>query len=198
MRAGGRTAARFRGEEAIAARRGVYRSGWRASVPTPTAAGSSPPNRGVDPSTWFVRSPGPWFDRCSVAAFVAVATSSDQPPRTSSGYRCYQQGDLERVIFIRRNQLLGFTLIEIKQLMDLHSVLASMNQTPFRRRPGELQGIIEIGRERLLAIREKSRALNAMRRQLERLIEHLESATVVTCPVQSSAKCPAAKPKKFS
>src|SRR3954466_12984943 len=44
----------FRGEEASAARRGVYRSGWAASVPTPTAAGSSLPSQGADPSTWFV------------------------------------------------------------------------------------------------------------------------------------------------
>src|SRR6516165_8265112 len=90
-----------------------------------------------------------------------------KPERTASGYRTYQQRDLERVLFIRRNQELGFTLAEIKQLMDLHSVLASMGARHFGTRPNELQGIIEIGRERLLAIREKSRTLNTMRRQLE-------------------------------
>ena len=80
-----------------------------------------------------------------------------KPPRTVSGYRSYQESDLERVVFIRRNQQLGFTLAEIKQLLQLHSVLAAMGPKHFRRRPSELQGIIEIGRERLTAIREKSR-----------------------------------------
>lgn len=121
-----------------------------------------------------------------------------KPERTASGYRSYERSDLERVLFIRRNQELGFTLSEIKLLMDLHSVLASMGPKPFRRRPQELQGIIEIGRERLVAIKEKSRMLNSMRRQLEWLLEQLESATMVTCPAQSSTKRSAAKHKKFS
>jgi len=121
-----------------------------------------------------------------------------KPPRTVSGYRTYQQRDLERVLFIRRNQELGFTLAEIKQLMDLHSVLASMGARHFGTRPNELQGIIEIGRERLLAIREKSRTLNTMRRQLEWMLQQLESASTATCPVQSSRKRRPAHLKKIS
>jgi DNA-binding transcriptional MerR regulator len=109
-----------------------------------------------------------------------------KPERTASGYRSYQQSDLERVLFIRRNQELGFTLAEIKQITDLHSVLASMGPKHFRQRPSELQGIIQIGRERLLAIKDKSRMLNTMRRQLEWLLRQLESAKVVACPAQSS------------
>ena len=121
-----------------------------------------------------------------------------KPARTVSGYRSYQESDLERVIFIRRNQQLGFTLAEIKQLMQLHSVLVSMGPKPFRRRPSELQGIIEIGRERLLAIKEKSRLLNTMRRQLECLLQQLESTSVVICPARSSGKRPRTCPKKSS
>lgn len=121
-----------------------------------------------------------------------------KPERTASGYRSYQQSDLERIIFIRRNQELGFTLAEIKQLVDLHRMLTSMGPKPFRQRPQELQGIIEIGRERLVAIKEKSRMLNSMRRQLECILAQLESATTVTCPVQSPTKRPAAKLKKSS
>jgi DNA-binding transcriptional MerR regulator len=107
-----------------------------------------------------------------------------EPARTVSGYRSYQTSDLDRVIFIRRNQELGFTLAEIKQLIDLHSVLASTGPRHFRTRPNELQGIIEIGRERLLAIKEKSRLLNTMRRQLEWLLQRLESTSVTACPAQ--------------
>jgi DNA-binding transcriptional MerR regulator len=115
-----------------------------------------------------------------------------QPLRTASGYRSYEQRDLERVLFIKRNQEIGFTLAEIKQLIDLHGVLASMGPQQFRKRPSELQGIIEIGRERLAAIKQKSRMLNTMRRQLECVVEQLESANVVSCPAQSSKR-----PKRF-
>lgn len=113
-----------------------------------------------------------------------------KPERTASGYRSYGRSDLERVLFIRRNQELGFTLAEIKQIVDLHSVLASMEPLHFRDRPKELQGIIEIGRERLVAIKEKARMLNSMRRDLEWLLQQLESATMVTCPasVHSATK----------
>ena len=121
-----------------------------------------------------------------------------KPERTASGYRSYQQNDLDRVLFIRRNQELGFTLAEIRQLMDLHTVLASMGPRHFRRRPSELQGIIEIGRERLLAIKNKSRMLNIMRRQLEGVLEQLESASVVTCPAQPSGKRHSARSLKKS
>jgi MerR family copper efflux transcriptional regulator len=121
-----------------------------------------------------------------------------KPERTASGYRSYQQSDLERVLFIRRNQELGFTLAEIKQLMDLHSVLAAMGPRHFRRRPNELQGIIEIGRERLLAIKAKAQLLNSMRRQLEWLLEQLESAKVVTCPAQSAVKLRSTNSQKSS
>lgn len=107
------------------------------------------------------------------------------PARTLSGYRSYQQSDLERVLFIKRNQEIGFTLAEIKQLIDLHSVLVSMGPKHFRKRPSQLQGIIEIGRERLTSIKQKSAMLNAMRRQLEWLLSQLESTSVVTCPAQS-------------
>ena len=111
-----------------------------------------------------------------------------KPLRTVSGYRSYQQSDLERVLFIKRNQEIGFTLAEIKQLIDLHRVLASMGPKPFLERPNELQGIIEIGHERLAAIKQKSQTLNTMRRQLEWLLKQLETASVVICPAQSGKR----------
>jgi hypothetical protein len=82
--------------------------------------------------------------------------------------------------------------------MELHSVLASMGPKQFRKRPSELQGIIEVGQERLLAINAKSRMLNAMRRQLEWLLRQLESTSAVACPAQSSGKPRRATPKTFS
>jgi len=111
-----------------------------------------------------------------------------EPTRTAAGYRCYEKNHLECVTFIKRNQELGFTLAEIKQLLDLHGVLAEMGPKTFRNRPGELQGIIDIGRERLLVIDNKIRTLSTMRRELRSILDHLESSTVVKCPAQTSAK----------
>ena len=103
------------------------------------------------------------------------------PARNSSGYRCYEPSDLERVKFIRRNQELGFTLGEIKQLVDLHHRVAAM-PFPLRRKPNELRGIISIGRERLDAINRKVKTLHTMRRQLAALLRQLEAPAVMTCP----------------
>lgn len=41
----------------------------------------------------------------------------DRPARTVSGYRLYDVGVLERLDFIRRAQLLGFSLDEIKRII---------------------------------------------------------------------------------
>ncbi|MGM0867531.1 MAG: MerR family transcriptional regulator [Bacillota bacterium] len=40
-----------------------------------------------------------------------------EPPRTESGYRRFPEEVIERIIFIKRAQELGFTLEEIKQLL---------------------------------------------------------------------------------
>ena len=109
------------------------------------------------------------------------------PSRDSSGYRRYETSDLERVTFIKGNQELGFTLEEIRQLVDLHRVVAAMT-FPLRHKPGELQGIIEIGRERLDAINQKIRTLHTMRRRLTSVVKQLEAAIVTGCPASKSPR----------
>ena len=42
----------------------------------------------------------------------------DRPGRTYSGYRLYDESVLERLAFIKQAQVLGFTLDEIKQLIN--------------------------------------------------------------------------------
>jgi MerR family transcriptional regulator, copper efflux regulator len=44
-----------------------------------------------------------------------------QPERTASGYREYDEADLHRLRFILRAKELGFTLSEIRDLLDLRS-----------------------------------------------------------------------------
>lgn len=43
----------------------------------------------------------------------------DEPAKPNSGYRTYDSGDVQRIRFIKRAQLLGFTLDEIASLLKL-------------------------------------------------------------------------------
>ena len=40
--------------------------------------------------------------------------------RSAAGYRLYNQASVRRLVFVRRAQTLGFTLDEIKELLELH------------------------------------------------------------------------------
>lgn len=42
-----------------------------------------------------------------------------EPERTRSGYRCYRQADIRRIVFIKRAKAMGFTLKEIKELLSI-------------------------------------------------------------------------------
>ena len=44
-----------------------------------------------------------------------------EPQRLRSGYRQYQVGDVSRLRFVRRAKALGFTLQEIRDLLELSS-----------------------------------------------------------------------------
>jgi MerR family mercuric resistance operon transcriptional regulator len=104
------------------------------------------------------------------------------PPRTASGYRDFSQHHLDRILFIRRNHEIGFTLAEVRQLLYLHGALETMPR-PLRRKPAEVKEIIAIGKERLGQINGKICALQMMSRQLEFLVRHLEESAPTTCPV---------------
>lgn len=122
------------------------------------------------------------------------------PVRDASGYRSYQKSDLDRLTFIRRNHEIGFTLVEIKELLQLHAVLEGMPY-PLKRAPKEVQGIVKLGRQRLEQVNNKIEMLTLMKRQLEQLVFHLEGDAVpVTCPMANAAreKAPAKCPVKTS
>jgi DNA-binding transcriptional MerR regulator len=61
----------------------------------------------------------------------------DHPKRTMSGYRIYDASVLDRLAFIRRAQLLGFTLDEIKHIISEarsgHSPCAEVREVVRRR-----------------------------------------------------------------
>lgn len=106
------------------------------------------------------------------------------PRRTPSGYRDYTAEDLNRVLFIRRNQEIGFTLAEIRQLLELHGAMEGMPR-PFRRKPDQVREIVALGQQRIAQLSQKIRNLQTMKEQLEFVVRHLEQSAPTTCPVSS-------------
>ena len=42
-------------------------------------------------------------------------------PKTSGGFRTYNEDDAQRIVFIKKAQELGFTLSEVKELLELNT-----------------------------------------------------------------------------
>jgi DNA-binding transcriptional MerR regulator len=105
------------------------------------------------------------------------------PVRTASGYRSYEERDLEQVRFIRVCQGLGFSLREIEHLIQLHRNLRPTGAEECVQ-PNAVRGIIELANERVVVIDEKSRLLTAMRAELTALVRGL---------AQQTPQCPASR-----
>jgi DNA-binding transcriptional MerR regulator len=114
-----------------------------------------------------------------------------EPTRTTSGYRSYEQADLETVVFIRWCQRLGFTLNEVRQLLELHRAIAKLPAARAGRSQRELRAIVAMAREKLADIQERIDALRTMRKQLSTTVKHLRAARRPVCPASR-------KPRKSS
>jgi len=106
-----------------------------------------------------------------------------QAARTSSGYRAYSPHELEQVVFIRRMQHLGFTLKEIKELMELHNSIltVSKSKAPVS---AKSRKILNIGRDKLAQMDDKLATLRTMKANLKNMLAQLEA---------SSDKCPVSR-----
>jgi MerR family transcriptional regulator, copper efflux regulator len=98
------------------------------------------------------------------------------PPRTPGGHRAYGPSASQRLRFIKRAQELGFTLAEIRELLDL------------RREPDQL--CIEVTQQvdtKLAEVQRKIRHLQAIERALVRLKDSCEGQCHVSdCPILES------------
>jgi DNA-binding transcriptional MerR regulator len=79
----------------------------------------------------------------------------DRPSRTVSGYRMYGREVLERLAFIKRAQVLGFSLDEIKQIITE----ARAGQSP-------CANVREVVRRRLAELDERMREMRRYRKEL--------------------------------
>lgn len=96
------------------------------------------------------------------------------PGRTSGGRRMYERTDLDRLRFIRRAQAVGFSLDEIRQLLEL------------RRNPARCsRSVRELAASKVEELRGKVEALKRMHDELSLLLE-LCSGDTERCPILES------------
>jgi DNA-binding transcriptional MerR regulator len=97
----------------------------------------------------------------------------EEPLRNPSGYRIYRDADLERLQFIRRSQDLGFSLQDIRQILDLTGNL----KTPRKK-------VRDFAAARLTLIREKITHLRAMENALGSLVARCDGKGALKgCPI---------------
>jgi len=97
-----------------------------------------------------------------------------KPKRLKSGYRYYNQMDIKRLIFIKRAKELGFTLKEIRELLNLKISSSSTC--------GDVRHLAE---RKLKDIEEKIKDLRKIRSVLLKLIKQCvrEQYSLEECPI---------------
>lgn len=99
--------------------------------------------------------------------------------RRESGYRVYDEEALKRLLFIIRAKELGFTLKEIKGLLELR-VESPTDAVECRK-------VKEKTREKLKAVEDKIRSLESIGRVLESLLKSCEMRRQTAgCPILDS------------
>lgn len=101
-----------------------------------------------------------------------------RPVRGTNRYRIYTREHLERVDFIKKAQVLGLSLEEIRQLLELK----------YRSR-SPCQHVRDLLRQKLLQVEQQMARLQAFRRELKAALRACERAVRVhkvskdTCPI---------------
>lgn len=96
-----------------------------------------------------------------------------EPPRKESGYRVYPDSSVDRLKFIKGAQVLGFTLEEIQELLDMRL------DTKANRADVRLSATKKID-----DIQEKIEALEQMKQALEHLVHQCHGdGSTAECPI---------------
>jgi Cu(I)-responsive transcriptional regulator len=94
------------------------------------------------------------------------------PARTAGNYRAYTTDHLNRLSFIRRARDLGFSLEQVRTLLDLSDD-----------RKRSCDAIDSIAKEHLAEVDRKIVDLKALRRELNRMITQCSCGTVADCRI---------------
>lgn len=94
------------------------------------------------------------------------------PARTASNYRSYGASELARLSFIRRARALGFSIGQVRALLDLAD-----------RRDRSCDAVDALAKEHLGTIDAKIADLSALRGELADLIAQCRTGTIAECRI---------------
>ena len=94
------------------------------------------------------------------------------PPRTAGNYRDYSAVHVRRLIFTRRARELGFSIGQIRALLDMAD-----------QKEQSCEAIDVIAREHLADVKRKIADLSALRREVESMIGQCRHGTVAECRI---------------
>ncbi len=95
-----------------------------------------------------------------------------EPGRTEGGQRRYNEDDLDRLSFIRHARQLGFTLEAIREMLDL-------SNNPDR----SCADVDRIAQRQLKEVEVRIDRLEALRKELKRMLKDCSRDTVADCRV---------------
>ena len=96
-----------------------------------------------------------------------------QPLRRASGYRSYAEADVSRLRFVRRAKALGFTLGEIRDLLDLSG-----------RRDNDMGGLKAAAAAKLADVEARIEELSRIRAGLHALVDACPGhGALQQCPI---------------
>src|SRR5262245_35029124 len=94
------------------------------------------------------------------------------PNRTAGNYRTFDGGHLARLSFVRRARDLGFSLNQIRDLLDLAD-----------QQDRSCEAVDVIAREHLAEVERKIRDLKALHRELNSIVSQCSHGTVAECRI---------------
>jgi MerR family mercuric resistance operon transcriptional regulator len=100
-----------------------------------------------------------------------------KPDRTAGGHRLYDDNQVERVFIVKRSRELGFSLSEIRQLLDIADANA-----------GSCRKVIDIAENHLRDVRGKIADLKKIERTLRRLATQCSGHDVRDCTILDALK----------
>ena len=94
------------------------------------------------------------------------------PARTAGNYRAYSAEHLNRLSFIRRARDLGFSIDQVRTLLNLSD-----------QKQRSCEAVDAIAREHLAEVERKIADLTVLRRELKELIDQCRQGTIAECRI---------------
>lgn len=112
------------------------------------------------------------------------------PDRSASGQRLYEMVDVERLSFIRHARELGFSIDAIKDLIGLQTAPDQ-----------DCSAVDSIAQKQLVEVQKRLAQLEALERELKRMIENCRGGEIGGCQVMAAinnhAECESEKHERL-